>query len=200
MIFSPKSQNDMILQMDKKDENLIEDYLGGDDLSLKLIIDKYTQPIYSYISRLAGKDSAEDLTQDVFIKVWKNLKNFDTKKASFKTWIYNIARNTTIDYLRKKKSISFSSLYEEDKDLVENIPDDLTNQENIFIKNEDVNFLKEAISLLPAHYKEILVLYYENEMTFKEIGGLLDKPLNTVKSYHRRAIIKLKQELKGKNN
>ena len=190
----------MILQMDKKDENLIENYLGGDDLSLKLIIDKYTQLIYSYISRLAGKDSAEDLTQDVFIKVWKNLKNFDTKRASFKTWIYNIARNTTIDYLRKKKSISFSSLYEEDKDLVENIPDDLTNQENIFIKNEDVNFLKEAISLLPAHYKEILVLYYENEMTFKEIGELLDKPLNTVKSYHRRAIIKLKQELKGKNN
>ncbi|NCU28226.1 MAG: RNA polymerase sigma factor [Candidatus Moranbacteria bacterium] len=185
----------MIIEMDQSDENLIEDYVGGDDASFKLIIDRYTPIVFGYVSRFVGKDNADDLTQNVFIKVWKNIRNFDDEKASFKTWLFKIARNTTIDYLRKKKSINFSSLDSDEEDFASGLEDDHDNQEDILIKSENINALKEAIKILPLNYREILVLYYEQDMTFKEIGELLNKPLNTVKSYHRRALIRLKKEL-----
>ena len=90
--------------MPKKEEQLVRDYLKGDENSLEILIGQYLKPIYSFIYRYVGNASeAEDITQEVFVRVWKNLKKFDQNKK-FKTWIFGIAKNASIDWLRKKIS------------------------------------------------------------------------------------------------
>lgn len=182
--------------MERDDETLIKEYLGGDQDSLKTLIDKYAPSIYNFSIQFVGRDNAEDITQDVFLKVWKNLRNFNIEKASFKTWIFTISRNTITDYLRKKKMINFSELDNEEESFESSIEDSEVLPDESFAKLQDKEFLNIILEKIPSHYREVLVLYYQEEMTFKEIGELLGKPLNTVKSYHHRALVLLREIIK----
>ena len=130
--------------------------------------------------------------QDIFIKTWKNIKRYDSKKASFKTWIFTIARNSVTDFWRKKKNILFTEIEES---FSENIPDENLLPDEVLQKLEDAELLNKTLEKLRPDYREVLVLYYQEEMTFEEIGGILSKPTNTVKSQHRRAIIELRELL-----
>jgi len=99
--------------MEISDKKIIENYLKGDEKYLEILIQKYLKPIYGFVFKYVGNaDEAEDITQAVFIKVWKNIKKYD-KNKSFKTWIFSIAKNTCIDYLRKKKAIPLSNFENE---------------------------------------------------------------------------------------
>jgi len=178
--------------MDKDDENLIKEYILGDERSFKILLDKYTSHIYNFSVRFVGGDHAEDIVQEVFIKVWKNIRKFDIGKSSFKTWVFTITRNTITDYLRKKKMISFSSLDKEEESFADNIEDEVILPIEALIKLEDKELLNGLLDKIPSNYREVLILYYQEEMTFNEIGKLLDKPLNTVKSYHHRALLLLR--------
>lgn len=178
-----------------EDDNLlIKKYLDGDQDSLRLLIDKYTSSIYNFSSRLTGISNSADITQDVFIKAWKNLHNFDESKAQFKTWLFSIARNTTTDYLRKKKSIPFSYIKEEDLSPDEILDGNLLPDE-VYQGLQDKELLIKALEKIPNEYKIVLTLHYQEDLTFKEIGEVLNKPLNTVKSYHYRALMMLKKEI-----
>lgn len=181
--------------MDITDENLIDNYLSGDENFFKLLIDKYTPIMYAFCLCFTKEENAFDLTQEIFVKVWKNIKKFKKEKSQFKTWLFVIARNTVTDYLRKKKTIPFSSLNTDDNDFVETIEDEELLPDEYLIKLEEKEFLNEKLQELSFLYKEILVLHYQEDMTFDEIGKVLKKPLNTVKSCHRRALIKLKEIL-----
>lgn len=182
--------------MDEEDKILIKAYLEGDNMATEKIIRKYLPVIYNYVFRLVSSEEADDITQDVFIKVWRNLRRFNGDKASFKTWLFSITRNTTIDYFKKKKSTPFSFLKSEEKDFSEVIIDESFSIEEEISKKEDIALLNKALEKIDQKYKEILILYYQEDMTFKEIGQLLNKPLNTVKNYHYRAILKLRDILK----
>jgi len=184
--------------MEDNAEDLIKEYISGDQDAFKKLIDKYMPSIYNFSVRFVGVENAKDTTQDVFLKVWRNIKKFDGKKASFKTWIFTIARNTITDYLRKKKSVVFSSLDNEEENFESNIEDEVILVDEALIKLEDKEFLNNLLDELPINYREVLVLYYQEDMTFNEIGKLLGKPLNTVKSYHRRALILLKEKVAPK--
>jgi RNA polymerase sigma factor (sigma-70 family) len=179
--------------MENNDDYLIKEYLDGNQDAFKLLIDQYTPSVYNFSVRFVGLDYAKDIVQDVFIKVWKNIKNFDIKRASFKTWILTITRNTITDYLRKKKSVSFSSLDNDEESYEASIKDDVILPDEALIKLEDKELLNNLLDKLPIHYQEVLILYYQEDMTFNEIGQLLNKPLNTVKSYHHRAMILLRK-------
>jgi RNA polymerase sigma-70 factor, ECF subfamily len=179
--------------MFEKDDELIKEYLDGKESAFVLLIERYTPSVYNFSVRFVGKDNAEDIVQDVFIKVWKNIKKFNDKKASFKTWIFTVTRNTVYDYLRKKRSINFSSLDSEDESFIDNIGDEAILPDEVLLKLEDNELLNNLLDKLPVHFREVLILYYQEEMTFGEIGQLLGKPENTVKSHHQRALIKLKE-------
>ena len=93
-----------LLVMDYSDEQLINNYLKGDEKSLEILIHRYLKPIYNFVYRYVNnKQEAEDVTQEVFVKTWRNLKKFKRNK-SFKTWIFSIAKNTAIDSFKKKKT------------------------------------------------------------------------------------------------
>lgn len=180
---------------EKSDEILIEEYIKGNEDSFRFLIDKYSDSIYNFSARFVGVSEATDIVQDVFVKVWTNVKKFDKSKSSFKTWIFRITRNTVIDSMRKKKMISFSSLDTADEDFEDTIEDESSLPTEIMSRLEDEKMLNDLIDELPDNYKEVLVFHYQEDMTFKEIGELLGKPLNTVKSYHYRALIALKDKL-----
>ncbi len=91
------------------DEDLVVSYIEGDDSAFVTLMDRYLKLIYSFTFRMCkNTDNAEEITQETFLKVWKNIKKFKTNQK-FKTWIYTIAKNTAIDYLRKRRDVLFSA-------------------------------------------------------------------------------------------
>jgi RNA polymerase sigma-70 factor (ECF subfamily) len=179
------------------DEELIIEYQTGSPEAFKKLVEKYTSLIYNFTAHLAGKENATDITQETFIKVWKNINKFDAQKANFKTWLFTIARNTATDFLRKKKNIFFSDMeISSDEDLnsfSESIPDENLLPDEALQKLQDAEFLNTLISKLSLDHKTVLILYYTEDMTFSQIGEVLNKPTNTIKSQHRRAILELRK-------
>lgn len=179
------------INMDRSDQQLVADYLKGDEKSLEILIQQYLKPIYNFVYRYAGNaQDAEDITQDVFMKVWRNLKKFDRQK-SFKSWIFTIAKNASIDALKKKKPAPFSEF-----SVIETIADPSPSPNEIFERKEISQMLSLLINKLPLKYREVLFLRYSNGLAFQKIAESLNEPLNTVKSRHRRALITLKKFLK----
>ncbi len=180
----------------QNDEDLVAYYLAGDADAFSALIFRYSEHIYNFVRKLGAKSEATDITQEVFIKVWDNLKKFDRKK-SFKTWLFTIARNTTTDFLRKQKNLLFSDIENnpQGEGSMEDIPDPEPLPIELLQKVEDAKHLEEVLLELDTKAREVLALYYQAEMTFAQIGEILNQPLNTVKSIHRRAIIRLREIL-----
>lgn len=178
-------------------KELIEQYLAGEDKAFAELVEQSLKPVFYFTWKLV-KDvkDAEDITQEVFFRAWKNIKRFDPKK-SFKVWLFSIARNAAIDFLRKKKEMPFSDFDDEEgNNILEEtlsdpapLPDDLLEQENI------VEITDWALVKLEAIDSLILTLYYKEELTFEELAVILDMPMNTVKSRQRRALAQLRQLL-----
>lgn len=182
--------------MDTDDIKLIEDYIKGNDDAFKKIVYKYSTQIYNFVYYLGAKEETDDIVQESFVKIWKNIKKYDNKK-SFKSWIFSIARNTTIDWLRKKKPFLFSEF--ENEDGTNYIFDNLSSEDipaDEFLSNiEDSQKISEIIEKLPLKDREILLLYYSTNQTFKEISEDLKEPLNTIKSRHKRALDKVRKKI-----
>lgn len=179
----------------KTDQEIIDEYKNGLVESFKDLIDRYTSALFNLSAQIVGKDNAADIVQEVFIKIWKKIDKFDQSKSSFKTWIFTIAKNTSIDFLRKKRSFTFSSLenIEEESTFEERIMDEEILPDEVIQKIQDKEFLNKILEVLSVEYRTVLTLHYQEEMTFEEIAKILNKPLNTVKSYHFRAIKKLRK-------
>jgi RNA polymerase sigma-70 factor (ECF subfamily) len=170
--------------------------MNFDDEQLREIIKLYTTPVYNFIAQiLSYGGEAEDATQETFIKVWKNLKKFDTTKK-FKPWLFQIAKNTALDYRRRQeptRPFIFDQI--EELDELESIPDfALTPLEQLELKQQ-AQQVQQAIIKLPNIYRVVLNLYYQEELSLAEIATVLDEPVDTVKSRHRRALLKLRQLL-----
>jgi len=182
--------------MEPTDQILISNYLSGEEKSFDVLVSRYLKPIYVFIYRYIGKqEEAEDIVQDVFVRVWRNLKKFDREK-SFKTWIFSIAKNACIDFFRKKKPVLLSDFEDEEKGTIINkivdpapLPDELFERANI------AKILTSAMEKLSPNYRMVLFLRYNDHFTFREIAEVLEKPINTVTSQHRRVLIQLKKLL-----
>src|SRR3989344_9539173 len=184
----------------ESDEDLIAAYLQGDEHAFANLVERHLKAVYSFTFRFVGNQSdAEDIVQESFLKVWKNLKKYSSRSASFKTWLMCIVRNTAIDYLRKRKHVPFSE-FEDDEgnSLFEDLPDKAPLAEELLAQAEDIEEVERAILQLSPPHPEVLLLYYESDLTFEEVAEVLAASVNTVKSRHRRAIIALRELLHRK--
>lgn len=183
--------------MNKSDQELISNYLDGDKESLEILIRSYLKPIYNFVYRYVGnRHEAEDITQEAFVKVWRNLKKFDQSK-SFKTWIFQIAKNTAFDILKKKKAIPFSEFENEEGEnmIIETLADPAKLPSELLEKADIAQMLNAALEQLSPNYRMVLFLRYNDHFNFREIAESLNESLNTIKSRHRRALIALKKLL-----
>jgi len=177
------------------DTELVERHRQGDVVAFNILITRYTSPLYRFILRLSGEPAvAEDLVQETCVKAWRKLSSFQADR-SFKSWIFTIARNTTFDYLKKKKAIPFSALDEQspiEESFQDRIEDIRPLPPELIERADRAQIIEQALQTLPARTRTILLLHEGEDLTFQEIAETVKEPLNTVKSRYRRALITLR--------
>ncbi|HRZ95490.1 MAG TPA: RNA polymerase sigma factor [Candidatus Moranbacteria bacterium] len=179
--------------MDCNDNDLIENFLAGDDSAFSELVKKYLKPVYNFLYHfVTDREALDDITQETFIKAWKNIGKFDQEKK-FKTWIFTIAKNTAYDWLKKKKTIPFSNFTDEEgNNKLDNIGDESILSDELLIRADSAKILEEKLKVLPDIYRIILIMHYKEDFSLQEIAKILGKPYNTIKSQHQRGLKILK--------
>lgn len=151
------------------------------------LVRRYHVGLIIHCENLVGdRDEAEDLAQEAFVRAYLRLEDFDPDKARFSTWLYRIATNLAIDYLRKHKR----RVDVEDIELFA----DATMP--AFIEEEERQEVRSAVAkLMPPEYREAIKAYYWQGKSYQEIADAANVPLNTVRTWIRRAKLQLKEEL-----
>ncbi|MCR4416536.1 MAG: sigma-70 family RNA polymerase sigma factor [Ignavibacteria bacterium] len=175
--------------------------LSGDQDAFAWLMKKYKGPLQNLIYKMVSdKNEIEDLIQEVFIKAFNSLRNYSQEYA-FSTWIYRIAINNTIDYLRKKKletfSIDIDSEEDDDRPKFE-IPDSSYSADANIILEQRQQIINDAINSLPEKYKKVIELRHKEELSYEEISEILNLPIGTVKAHLFRARELLNKYLKDK--
>ena len=177
------------------DEELAGLAVKGDEVALENLIARYLKRVFSFAYRYVHNSAdAEDITQETFVKVWRHLKKFDTNKV-FRTWVYQIAKNTALDWLKKKSPVPFSAFDMVDGDdwLTQTVVDESQHPETDVDQLLLGNKLKSAVSKLAPPYAEVVNLRHNQEFNFREIAVATHQPLNTIKSRYRRALLLLRK-------
>ncbi len=184
-----------------EDSRLIQAALGGDDAAYKRLMKKYHDAIYNFIYRMIhDKHQVEDLTQEAFIKAFASLASFNEEFA-FSTWLYKIATNNSIDYIRKRKLQTYSidkPIEAKDSDYAFELPDDSYEADKEMISDQRARMLNEAIGKLPEKYRKVIRLRHVDEKSYEEIAEQLKLPIGTVKAHIFRAREMLYKSLKNR--
>ncbi|WP_282044331.1 RNA polymerase sigma factor [Winogradskyella flava] len=170
------------LTLMQDDSRLIQQLKNKDERALSLLYDNYSGAIYSVIIKMIRDESrAQNLLQDTFMTVWDKAEQYDASKGRFYTWVYRIAKNKTLNVLRKTDPLIQTddfSVYAHKEDAIS-------------IESEYLE-LNGAITTLEAHHKEAIELVYFKGLTHKEAHQEMDVPLGTFKSYVRQALKQLR--------
>lgn len=149
------------------------------------LYERYEPQLMRYIKRLAqlSEQEAEDILQEAYIKLWRNLHDFDPK-MKLSSWVYRMVHNETISYWRKKKSFGKDRQVELDEAFSDTIADDMESE----VQQEQQDTLThEVLELLPLKYKTVLVLKFLEGMSYEEISDVLKIPEGTVATRINRA-------------
>lgn len=173
-----------------EDDKYVEEALAGREDSYTKLVDKYQKPLYFHIRKMIKEvELVEDLVQEVFMKAFHNLSSYSNEYA-FSTWLYRIATNHTIDYLRKKKlkTLSINEPYKtKDGEMEIQLPDESFSTDQPVMKKERKAIVQHAIENLPEKYKAVIEMRHMEEKSYQEIAEILDLPLGTVKAHIFRA-------------
>lgn len=185
----------------QEDFRVIREAVSGSQDAYKFLMKKYHDPIYNLIFKMIhDKSDVEDLTQEAFIKAFNSLPSFNFEFA-FSTWLYKIATNNSIDYLRKKKIKTFSinkPIETKDGEVEYEIPDSTFVPDQPVIFNQKRNIIQDAIDTLPEKYQTVIIMRHQEEKSYEEISEELNLPLGTVKAHLFRAREILYKQLRSK--
>lgn len=184
--------------MNSKEEHQLVMRIPQNDMSLMQDLYRlYADYVFTIALSITKQEEAlaAEITQDTFVKVWKNIQNYDDSRAALRTWIARIARNTAIDRLR---GLSRQPIVVDWEQVAECL---MTNNtpETQALFNENAQKIRECLKQLPNHQRTALVLSYYSGMTQAEIAQTLDEPLGTIKSRIRLGLQQLKQLLIQQN-
>ncbi len=189
------------LESRAEDSRLIKAALNGDQPSFRALMKKYHDQVYNLLYRMVHvKDEVEDLTQEAFIKAFQSLQNFNEEFA-FSTWLYKIATNNCIDYIRRKKLATFSidkPIESKDGDYSYEIPDSSYEPDKTLIASQRAKVLEEAVNSLPEKYRMVILMRHSEDKDYQEIADELNLPLGTVKAHIFRAREILYKKLRKK--
>ena len=173
-----------------------------DEQAFAELMKRYKKPVYHMILKMVRNvDDAEDLTIEAFAKAFKNLSRFK-KDYTFSTWLFRIATNNAIDFIRKKKleTMSLDSSYKDDSgEAVKiDVEDNELNPMEETIKSQKIELIRVFVDKLPPKYQRLVKLRYFDELSYEEIAKELEAPLGTVKAQLHRARELMYDLVKGK--
>ena len=174
----------------QSDNDIVKDVLQGKAEAFRELVTRYKKAIFSLCFRMVqNNEEAEDLSQEVFIKVYQNLNKYD-EAFKFSTWILKIATNTSIDYLRKKRVDTIPL-----EDGIES-KQDMASAESIYFHQDNKLVIERMIQELPEEYRLLIILYHQQGLSYKEISDNVNIPMSKVKNRLHRARNILKDQLK----
>ena len=183
-----------------EDADLVRRCLSGDQRACRDLVRRYERPVYSVLMRVVRRsEDAEDLVQETFIKVFRALDRYDTARP-FSAWIFTIASRLAIDHFRRRRvqtvslSVSEPGSSEERTMDVEDTglkPDEITSNA------EEESATAKLIDSLPEHYRIVVWLRHQQDLSYEEISEALNLPLGTVKARIHRARALLKDKIQG---
>lgn len=160
-----------------------------DESAFNYLYDNYSGSLYSVILNIVpDRDLANDLLQEVFVKIWRQIETYDNAKGRLFTWMLNVARNASIDAIRSKNY----QQSQQNRELTENVIDESGSIET----NTDKIGLRKIVQKLKQDYRVLVNLAYFEGYTQDEISKMLNIPLGTVKTRLRSALIQLKEVIK----
>lgn len=188
--------------MNFNETELIKKCQKGDMESFDILVSMFSERAYAVAFGVMGnKHDASDMTQEAFIKVFRNINKFNFQSA-FNTWLHRIVKNVCIDELRKRKKGKVISLDASidggDSDYMMQIPDEGPGIQEILEKEESKEFLWDALGELKENHRLVLVLSDIKGYDYSEVADMLDVPVGTVKSRISRARIKLAEIIRKK--
>ena len=170
------------------------------ELEFSSIYDQFYEKIHRYLERMVGKNEAEDLTQEVFLKIDKGLKDFEGK-SSLSTWVYRVATNSALDKIRRRpscqKKMSLDTVSDRAGQESVDIEATSLSAEREAIRNEMTECIREFVDRLPTDYQTIIVLSEMKDLKNQQIADILGINLDTAKIRLHRARAKLKAEFEA---
>ncbi|MEM6647390.1 MAG: sigma-70 family RNA polymerase sigma factor [Bacteroidota bacterium] len=198
-----KSRPDTVTpsESSEQDREWVRQALDGQQAAYERLMGKYQNALRHHIQRMVrGREQIDDLVQESFIKAFSALKSYSADYA-FSTWLYKIATNHTIDYLRKKKLNTFSidrPIQTKDGELEYEVPDTTYRPDRHIVQDQRRALIQDAIDALPPKYHRVIVMRHQQEKSYDEIARTLDLPLGTVKAHIFRARELLNKYLRNK--
>jgi RNA polymerase sigma-70 factor (ECF subfamily) len=173
----------------KGDLLLVEEARKGNEKAFASLMNRYRDSIYYMLLKMVNNASdAEDLTIEAFGKAFRNIDSY-TPKFAFSTWLFKIATNNCVDFIRKKQvsPTPLDHLQDNLDNVTVNIQSDLPDPEESLINHQKIAVLKDIVSQLKPRYKSLIELRYYKEYSYEEISSELNIPLGTVKAQLYRA-------------
>lgn len=163
----------------------------GDQKAFAELMQIYKKPVYHVVLKMVrNADDAEDLTIEAFAKAFRNLHKFNPEFA-FSTWLFRIATNNCIDFIRKNKiktmSIDAGMRIDNGDEIQVDFKDNNLNPQEVAIKNQKIEIMQLVVQKLPPKYQKLVSLRYFDELSYEEIATELKAPLGTVKAQLHRA-------------
>ena len=175
------------------DQVLVKKYINGDNYSFEVLLNRHKSRVFAFImSKIKNKDLSEDIFQDTYVKVVNSLQRGKyNEEGKFLPWVMRIAHNLVIDHFRKQKKMHMVRS-NNDFDIFDVIKDENINVDDRLIRDQIFSDLRGLINLLPNDQKEVLMMRYFEEMSFKKIAEHFDISINTALGRMRYALINLR--------
>ena len=198
-----KTTTDQPSQSSEQDRDLVEAALAGRQSAYQELMEKYQGALTRHVQKMVrGSGEVDDLVQECFIKAFSALGSYSSDYA-FSTWLYKIATNHTIDFLRKKRLQTFSidrPIQTKDGEVEYEIPDTDYRPDRHIVEDQRKELIQHAIDALPPKYYTVIVMRHQQEKSYEEIARELDLPLGTVKAHIFRARALLYKHLRDQRD
>ena len=186
------------INLQSSDSEIISDFLKGNSSSFNFIVLKYQKKVYWVVRRMVlDHDDADDITQEVFIKLYRTMSDFRGDSSLF-TYLYKIAVNYSLNHLKKNRN-KFEKLKNIDEESY-NIKDSSKNQDAVMADKEREKLLKEAMLALPDQQRAVFSLRFYDELSYEEISKILGKSVGGMKANYFHALKKIQSFLLEKKN
>ena len=181
---------------DETDEQLVAAYIKGNNAAFDKLLQRYESKVYTYIAySVQDEETAQDLFQDCFIRIITKLQNGQyTENGKFASWVMRIAHNLIIDHHRQRQANVLLSNDESEGDLFSNAAISVDeNREREMIDAQTLNEVKALIRLLPKTQREVVLMRFYQDLSFKEIAELTNVSINTALGRMRYALINMRK-------